>query len=90
MDEAAKDQPQVRRVGRPRKVEPQITHSLSAEEISQGLADRLKSDDLDRAQALAKRIWDGQSPDTLNRPERLERIRKALEAQGLSMEGVQL
>jgi hypothetical protein len=82
MDQAPKDQSQVRRVGRPRKLSPQ--------EIQTGFAERLKSDEADRAQALASRIWQGQSPDTLTRGERLERIRNALQAQGLSMDGVKL
>jgi hypothetical protein len=42
-----------------------------------------------RAIGLARRVWDGQSP-SLPRKERLERVRKALEKQGLSMEGVEL
>lgn len=82
MGQANQDQPQVRRVGRPRKVQ------LTEPEIQQGFADRLKSDELARAQALATRIWEGQSPDTFPPAERLERVRKGLEAQGLSMEGV--
>ena len=43
----------------------------------------------DAAQAYAQRVWDGQS-DTVTRKERLERVAKALEGQGLSMEGVSL
>lgn len=42
-----------------------------------------------KAQAYAMRVWNGQNTD-LPRPERLERVRKALEGQGLSMEGVVL
>lgn len=41
------------------------------------------------AQAYALRVWNGQTPD-LPRVVRLERVRKALEGQGLSMEGVEL
>jgi hypothetical protein len=41
------------------------------------------------AQAYANRIWDGQSV-SLSLHERLGRIAAALEAQGLSMEGVEL
>lgn len=43
-----------------------------------------------RAQALAERIWAGQSPDALSRAERLARVKIGLEAQGLSMDGVKL
>jgi hypothetical protein len=42
-----------------------------------------------RAQSLALRIWEGQSPD-VPRAERLERVKRGLEAQGMSMEGVTL
>ena len=41
------------------------------------------------AQAYAKRVWDGQG-NTIPRVERLRRVAKALEGQGLSMEGVSL
>lgn len=44
---------------------------------------------IDPAQAYANRVWSGQS-DHVPRNERLERVRKALEGQGLSMEGVVL
>lgn len=39
------------------------------------------------AQCYAERVWEGQSPD-LTRGERLSRVAAALEAQGMSMEGV--
>lgn len=41
------------------------------------------------AQAYANRVWSGQS-DTVPRNERIERVRKALEGQGFSMDGVVL
>jgi hypothetical protein len=41
------------------------------------------------AQAYANRVWNGQSPD-VPRAERLERVKRALDGQGLSMEGVVL
>jgi hypothetical protein len=41
------------------------------------------------AQAYANRVWKGQSPD-VPRAERLERVKRALDGQGLSMEGVVL
>jgi hypothetical protein len=81
MDEAAKDQPQVRRLGRPPKVRESevVAPIVEAKPIPDPAA-----------QALASRIWVGQSPDAVPRGERIERIRIALEAQGLSMEGVKL
>lgn len=42
-----------------------------------------------QAQAYANRIWAGQSA-SLNRAERLRRVTAAIEAQGMSMEGVSL
>ncbi len=44
---------------------------------------------VETAQQYAQRVWDGQSVD-VPRGYRLERVRKALEAQGMSMEGVSL
>lgn len=46
-------------------------------------------DDRQAAQHYARRVWNGQSPD-VPRNERLRRVAKALEGQGLSMEGVEL
>ena len=74
MDEAARNQPQVRRVGRPRKVQEQPMQVPS---------------DRDLAQHLAERVWAGQSTD-LPRHERLARVKKAVEAQGFLMDGVVL
>lgn len=45
--------------------------------------------DVKLSQAYAERVWSKQSRD-LSRHERLGRVREALEAQGLSMEGVTL
>lgn len=42
-----------------------------------------------KAQAYAMRIWDGQTA-TLGRGERVLRVRKAVEGQGMSMDGVEL
>ena len=42
-----------------------------------------------QAQAYALRVWNGQSESAL-RPWRIERVRQALEGQGMSMEGVVL
>lgn len=44
---------------------------------------------VDAAQAYALRVWNGQNSD-VPRNERLQRVAKALEGQGLSMEGVTL
>lgn len=41
------------------------------------------------AQEYARRVWDGQSTD-IARHVRLERVRRALEAQGWTMEGITL
>lgn len=98
MDEAAKDQPQVRGVtekrkpGRPRKATAlsEFIRSASPDEKQQVYGSVLQAaTDRQRAQMLAFRIWEGQSPD-LSRAERLERVKRGLEAQGLSMEGVTL
>jgi hypothetical protein len=42
-----------------------------------------------QAQAYARRVWEGQSI-SLSRHERLGRVAQALQAQGMSMEGVEL
>lgn len=42
-----------------------------------------------RAKAYALRVWNGQSSG-LPRAERIDRVRKALESQGMSMEGIEL
>lgn len=75
MDQAAKDQPQVRRVGRPPKVVAPAAMAVA--------------ENNEAAQSLASRIWEGQSPD-LPRAERIHRVKVGLERQGLSMEGVTL
>lgn len=49
----------------------------------------LASSAAERAQAYAMRVWAGQS-DGLGRGERVARVRRAVEGQGLSMEGVRL
>lgn len=41
-------------------------------------------------QEYAMRVWRNQSPDTIGLSERRARVRAALEAQGLSMDGVTL
>jgi hypothetical protein len=65
-----------------------------------GVADVVAAPEFDReldrvavrlalAQAYAQRVWNGQSVD-VPRAEKLRRVEKALEGQGLSMEGVVL
>lgn len=82
MEEAAKDQHQIRRVGRPRKV-------ASAAEFVAPLngESRTLEPDIAKAQEYANRVWAGQSiseyPDW-----RLGRVREALEGQGLPTDGV--
>lgn len=85
MDETAEVQHQVRRVRRTReqieadkaKATPVVVHDIHAEMIDS------------RAQDLAIRIWNGQSPD-LYRDERIKRVAAGLEEQGFSMDGVEL
>jgi hypothetical protein len=82
MEQAAQGQHEVHSVkkrGRPFRVERE-----AIDPVPVTLPEKSK------AQALAERVWNGQSPDTLSRDERLERVRVALEAQGMSMEGVTL
>ena len=71
-----------KRRGRPPKIE--LTEAPSVPEAA-------PSDEFLRrkAQNYANRVWAGQSL-SLNRAERLARVQAALEAQGLSMEGVTL
>jgi hypothetical protein len=45
--------------------------------------------DVQTAQAYADRVWAGQS-ESADRPWRLQRVKEALEGQGMSMEGVVL
>lgn len=74
MEQANQDQSAVRGVGRPKK--PKKDPAETPRQDNQ-------------AQYLARRIWDGQSP-SLPRNERIARVRRGVEAQGLSMEGVSL
>jgi len=53
------------------------------------LAARAALQPINESQAYALRVWNGQSESAL-RPWRIERVRQALEGQGMSMEGVQL
>jgi hypothetical protein len=43
-----------------------------------------------RAQAYALRIWNGQSPSAMDAKERVQRVKEALQGQGLPLEGVEL
>lgn len=71
--------------GRPPKsdtIPTAVIEAMSAEQVA-------VVEDTSAAQDMADRIWAGQS-ESLSRHERLGRIAAALEAQGLSMEGVKL
>ncbi len=70
-----------KRRGRPPKDASAQIGAMQAEVINTWAASQ--------AQAYAKRVWDGQG-NTIPRVERLRRVAKALEGQGLSMEGVSL
>lgn len=90
-----------KRRGRPPKAVIQVIESpgvreaqalvAAINEAEPAVADEAVNPEFARrqAQAYARRMWDGQSPD-LSRHERLGRIAVALEAQGMSMEGVVL
>lgn len=85
--------------GRPSKAEIQAR----AEDLTAEAMGGITAEDFDRpiyssqssefarrkAQAYARKVWDGQSPN-LSRDERLGRVRRALESQGMSMEGIEL
>lgn len=76
MDETSKDQYAVRSVKRGRPPKGDVLPVVP--EVA---------DDL--AQEYALRIWNGQSPD-VPRKERMARVSRGVEAQGMSMEGVRL
>ena len=80
-----------KRRGRPPKGIVRLTVDQVADDMASGVRVMLTTVESERAvaQAYAQRVWDGQS-DTVTRKERLERVAKALEGQGLSMEGVSL
>jgi hypothetical protein len=42
------------------------------------------------AQLYAERIWNGQSPSAMDTKERIQRVREALQGQGLPCDGVEL
>lgn len=77
-----------KRRGRPPKAKLPYEADHITEAQAAGAVDTL-SEASSEAQAYALRIWTGQSPD-LSRHERLGRVAVALEAQGMSMEGVSL
>lgn len=82
-----------KRRGRPPKAKllEQAVEAITPENVHQSeweVVHRVP-DMTDAAQAYALRVWNGQSPD-VPRNERLRRVAKALEGQGLSMEGVEL
>jgi hypothetical protein len=68
-----------------------LTPKQAAAQIEAGVKVMASLPETERAiaQAYAERVWDGQSVD-VPRAEKLRRVEKALEGQGLSMEGVVL
>jgi hypothetical protein len=77
-----------KRRGRPPKAAPEV--ALMQAEMRQGVElSALGSSDINPAQVYANRVWAGQSP-SLPYGERWYRVKLALEAQGLSMDGVEL
>ena len=81
MEQTPKASAQVRRVGRPPKVQEDMRHPIPPEESFAAACNA--------AQAYALRIWSGQSAD-LPRAERLARVAAGLAGQGMSMDGVEL
>jgi hypothetical protein len=76
-----------KRRGRP----PKAKNPEDLTDVVQAVSASLPGKDgVSPAQAYALRVWNGQSRDTLPRNERIARVRKALEGQGMSMEGVEL
>lgn len=85
-----------KRRGRPTNEEREARAKLAPEvalvqaEIRRGMEiTALGSSDINPAQEYANRVWAGQSP-SLPYGERWYRVKVALEAQGLSMDGVEL
>ena len=83
MDKTPEVQHQVRRV---RRTKAQI-EAENAKHFGFGVIEVAAPDTA--AQSYALRIWNGQSPDLL-RPDRIERVTRGLEAQGMSMDNVVL
>lgn len=69
--------------------QPEDVLPAKAESYKRAEAAHLLASATSSAQHYAARVWNGQSPD-VPRNERLKRVAKALEGQGLSMEGVVL
>jgi hypothetical protein len=80
-----------KRRGRPPKAKPEVTEPVINGDESRQPEEVLpvKSFEQRQAQAYARRVWEGQSPD-LSRHERLGRVAEALKGQGMSMDGVDL
>lgn len=95
MDETNQDQHEVRSVrrGRPPKVRigpEQVVEPVQPEQVvSESIPPEPAAFENRQALSLAKRIWAGQSPD-VPRKERLARVARGLEAQGFTMDGIEL
>lgn len=89
MDEAAKDKPILRRVGRPKKVEKVSTVAEFIAPLNDAPRTLEVTDAAVRARAqdYANRVWVGQSISE-HRPWRVQRVKEALEGQGLPCDGV--
>lgn len=85
MDETSKDQHQLRRVGRPRKVTSveDFTSPLNGESRT------LEPDITAKAQEYANRVMEGQS-HSMSQVDRVKRVKLALEGQNLPWAGVKV
>jgi hypothetical protein len=81
-----------KRRGRPPKAKADVTPEVALVQAEMRQSVEIMatgSSDINPAQVYALRVWNGQNHE-LPRNERFKRVAKALEAQGLSMEGVEL
>jgi hypothetical protein len=77
--------------GRPSKAEIEARIALHSAEIKAAVEiTALGSTYINPAQVYAERIWNGQSPSAMEQKERIQRVKEALQGQGLPLEGVEL